>query len=98
MSFQNFSEEILTHKFFRYASWFEVFLYLLIGDGGGVPLKWRYLHITVAVGSPFESKVCINCNIAVWGPLKARNFSLQLLLGAPVKARYFLYNWCLGPF
>jgi len=34
-SFKNFLEEILTHKFFRYRSWFEVFLYLLIRDGGG---------------------------------------------------------------
>jgi len=26
-------------QFFRYRSWFETFLYLLIGDGGGAPLK-----------------------------------------------------------
>jgi len=36
-SFQNFVEEILTDilLFFRYRSWFEAFLYLLIEDGGG---------------------------------------------------------------
>jgi len=32
-------EEILTHNIFRYRSWFEAFLYLLIGDGGGAPWK-----------------------------------------------------------
>jgi len=48
-------EEILTHNFFRYRSWFEAFLYLLIGDGGGVALKVRYLHITVAVGGPLQA-------------------------------------------
>jgi len=32
-------EEILTHNFFRYRSWFEALLYLNIGDGGGAPLK-----------------------------------------------------------
>jgi len=29
----------LNHNFFWYRSWFEPFLYLHIGDGGGVPLK-----------------------------------------------------------
>jgi len=32
-------EEILTHNFFRYRSWFEAFLYLPIGDSGEAPLK-----------------------------------------------------------
>jgi len=44
-------------QFFRYRSWFEAFLYLIIGDGGGVALKVRYLHITLALWVPFESKV-----------------------------------------
>jgi len=38
-SSQNLLEEILTNNFFRYRSWFETFLYLLIGDGGGASLK-----------------------------------------------------------
>jgi len=32
-------EESLTHNSFTYRSWFEAFLYLLIGDGGVVALK-----------------------------------------------------------
>jgi len=42
-------------QFFRYRSWFEAFLYLLTGDGGGVALKRRYLHITVAVEVPLTA-------------------------------------------
>jgi len=30
---------MLTHNFVRYKSWFEAFLYLNTGDGGGAPLK-----------------------------------------------------------
>jgi len=37
--FHNFLEEILIHTFFSYKSWFEDFLHLCIGDGGGTPLK-----------------------------------------------------------
>jgi len=40
-------EEILTHNFFSSGSWFEAFLYLLIGDGCGIALKGRYLHTEV---------------------------------------------------
>jgi len=29
----------LTHNFFNYRSWFEDFLHLHIGDGGGAPLN-----------------------------------------------------------
>jgi len=37
--FQNILEETSANNFFRYRSWFETFLYLLFGDGGGAPLK-----------------------------------------------------------
>ena len=36
-------------QFFRCGSWFEAFIYLLIGDGGCFLLKGRYFYIKVAV-------------------------------------------------
>jgi len=40
--FSELLEEIVTHNFFRYRSWFEAFLYLLIGDDCGVALKGEF--------------------------------------------------------
>jgi len=54
--------------FFRYRSWFEAFLYFLIGDGCGAALKGRYVHITVAVRGPFDSIVLAPYNCCL-GPL-----------------------------
>jgi len=87
-------EEILTHNFFRYRSWFEAFLHLLIGDGDGVALKGRYLHITVAVGGPFDSIVLAHYNCCL-GPLwKHITYKLQLL--ATLNARYLNISVAVG--
>jgi len=70
------------------SSWFEAFLYLLIGDGGGVALKGRCLHIAVVIGGPFFDCIVLayyNCGL---GPLwKHSTCTLQLLLVVTLKAK-----------
>jgi len=53
--FQYFPEQISTHNLFkRYCRWFEAFPYLHIRDAGRGPFKEEYLHITAAIGGPFN--------------------------------------------
>jgi len=73
--FSEFLGKNFNPQIFR-KSWFEVFLCLLIGDGGGAALKGRYLHTTIAVGGPFEGDWYLHITVAVGASLKAWNFTL----------------------
>jgi len=96
-SFQNLLEEILIHNFFRYRRWFEAFLFLLVGDGGGAALKGRYSHITVAVGAPFEIKVLTHRSCC-WGLFVSMKFCIMIAIGGPFESKVFtLYSCCWGP-
>jgi len=61
---------------------------LLIGGGGGVVLKGRYLHIAVAVWGPFDSIVLAHYNCCLGSLWKYITCTLQLLLVAALQARY----------
>jgi len=69
--FSELFERNFDPQFFTYRSWFESFLYLLIGDGGGVALQARYLHINVAAGGPLIARY-LNNIIAVGGPVESK--------------------------
>jgi len=58
-------------QFSTYTSWFEAFLYLLIGEDGGVTLKARYVHIKVVAG----------------GPLKASSLYITAAFGGPFESK-----------
>jgi len=68
-AFQNFLEEI--SQCFRCRSGVEAFLYLLIGDDGGVALKARYLHIKVTAGSPLKARY-LHITTAVDGTFESK--------------------------
>jgi len=74
-------EEILTHNFFRCRSWFEDFLYLLIGDGGGVAFERTVLtHYSCYWRSLWQHNTC----------------TFQLLFGSPLKAYYLHITVAIG--
>ena len=87
-SFQKFLEQILTLSLFKVVRLVWNFYYLHIRDAGRGSLKAEYLHITVVVEGPFESRVLTYCSCC-WGPLwKESSYAIQLLLGVRSKAEY----------
>jgi len=54
----------------------------------GVPLKGRYLHITVAVGAPFKIKVLAHWSGCLGPRWKHRTCTLELLLVAPFVTQF----------
>ena len=53
---------------FRYRGWFEAFLDLRIGDGGGTSLELYSYTLQMPLGCPFESKVLAHYSCCC-GPL-----------------------------
>jgi len=85
-SFQNFLEEILTHNFFRYRSWLEAFLNLIIGD-----------FFIWSLGSPWKDSIYTLDYSCCWGPLWQHVLAhYHCLFGAPLKAYYLHITMAVG--
>jgi len=60
------------------------------------PWRRECLHITVAVGGPFESNVLTPYNCCLELRWKQCTYTLHLLLGAPLKATYLHITIAVG--
>jgi len=112
-SFQNVLEEILTHNFFRYRGWFEAFFICslkmvvrsLWKDGTCTlqlllvaTLNVRFLHIKVAAGGPFQSKVLTHYSCC-WHLFESMKFYIIIAVGDPFESKVLThYSSCWGPF
>ena len=91
--------KVLTHFSGCWSLFKSMELYIIIAVGG--PLEASWLHITVAVGGLFASRVlthAVSLRLLAFkrAPVKADTFKLQLLLGAPLKARYLHITVSVG--
>ena len=67
-----------------------------------VPMRARYLHITIAVAAPLKAEY-LHIAVSFRGPFnevwKQSTYTFQLLLGAPLKAKYLhITVSVVGPF
>jgi len=86
--FSEFLEQILSHRFLRYWSWFEAFPCLHIRDAGGGRLKAKCLTIIVGIGNRFESGSLTHYSCYCKPIWKPNTYTLQWLFGVLMKAEY----------
>jgi len=82
----NFTLQLLLGPLWKQSTYYSIFQGPLQRS-----LKAKYLHVSLALGSPFESRLPSSC---CWGPLwKQSTCKLQFLYEGALKAEHVLYLW-----